>query len=189
MRVTIFSTGGKFCSVSNLYIVASSYSSSLVPRSHPPGEEKVLVTIWHPARPSDISCLACEMTNHSTVKALQCGPTWCSLILPLNVVNREVLSEPRACARIAAFSNGRVCSCKTSEEFGIRKIFPLPPTSGIYPHSAGQAARCLYQWLSVPWCDRHRGHLEGADFSNPQGCSPSYRWLDLNPESLGLLKV
>ena len=51
---------------------------SLVPRPHPPREEKGLVTIWHPARPSDISRLACEMTNHSTVRVIspQCGPTW-----------------------------------------------------------------------------------------------------------------
>ena len=28
---------------------------SLVPRPHPPGEEKGLVTIRHPARPSDVA--------------------------------------------------------------------------------------------------------------------------------------
>ena len=31
-------------------------------------------------------------------------------------------------AQESQLSDGRVCSCKTSEEFGIRKIFPsLPP--------------------------------------------------------------
>ena len=33
-------------------------------------EKKGLVTIRHPARPSDVSCLACEMTNHSTVSVI-----------------------------------------------------------------------------------------------------------------------
>jgi len=40
--------------------------TSLVPRSHPPQEEKGLVKIRHPVQPSDVSHLACEMTNHST---------------------------------------------------------------------------------------------------------------------------
>ena len=44
--------------------------TSLIPRSHPPQEEKGLVKIRHPVRPSDVSHLACEMTNHSTVRVI-----------------------------------------------------------------------------------------------------------------------
>ena len=33
-------------------------------------EKKGLVTIRHPAQPSDISRLACEMTNHNTVRII-----------------------------------------------------------------------------------------------------------------------
>ena len=44
--------------------------SSLVSRPHPPGEEKDLVTIRHPARSSDVSRLVYEMTNHGTVRVI-----------------------------------------------------------------------------------------------------------------------
>ena len=47
---------------------AKMVGDSFVPRLHPPGEEKGLVTIRHPARPSDVARLACGMTNHSTVR-------------------------------------------------------------------------------------------------------------------------
>jgi len=46
------------------------YYSTIGSVSHPPGEEKGLVTIRHPTRPSDVSRLACEMTNHSTVRVI-----------------------------------------------------------------------------------------------------------------------
>ena len=42
-------------------------------------EKKGLVTIWHPVRPSDVSCLACKMTNHSTVRVISSAMRSCGI--------------------------------------------------------------------------------------------------------------